>query len=126
MPFILAKYAEETIKVLYPIHYDRKISFQNEAKILKILNRKFQKDSQDFSVANGVVKLIDSCEARWKHEDDAIKIIDNCLATVHTYGKPLFPLLRRYIEINNRKMLFWCFSEMVNTKTNVFNVRVHF
>lgn len=115
MWFIVAKNSEHTIKLLYPIETDRRDRFQNEIDILTILKEKFQ----DKLLENGgIVDLIDSGYAKLEilDEDERLR---HCFVIVYTYGIPLFPILRRCVKYNNRKMLFWFFSQMVSAKTNV-------
>lgn len=87
--FIVAKYADETIKVLQPIQDDRKALFQNEIYILNNLNQKFQ-NKINLSVDNGIVRLLANGKTDWKHEVIAKKSIVQCLAIVYTFGVPLF------------------------------------
>lgn len=99
--------------MLYPID-DRMELFNNEISILNKLNEKFQ----NRSVENGIVRISDSGVAEWKHEDDMVGLPDKCIAIVYTHGMPLFPVLRRCVQNNDQKMLFWFFSRMVSATTN--------
>lgn len=110
---ILAKNAEKTIKVLYPIQTQRIALFQNEIYILKKLDEKFRKKSQKSYVESGMISLIDSGYADWINEDNKKILPGYCYAVVYTYGNPLFPILRRCVQTRDHKMLFWYFSEMV-------------
>lgn len=112
----LNKYAEETIKVMYPVEGNENSFILNELVILKRLNKKFQENLVD----SGIVGFINGGHAIWKHEDI---LIGDCTVIVYTYGQSLFPTLRQCVQSNNRKMLFWYFAQMVSAKTNIFNVR---
>lgn len=118
----VAKIAEEAIKVMYPIQADRGDCIENEIHILKNLSPKFQ----DNLVESGIVKLIDGGKAEWIHGGNEKKLPGHCLVVVYTYGKPLFPVLKRCVQNNDRKMLFWYLSQMVSVTTNVFNVSFDF
>lgn len=112
---------DKKIKVLYPSQADRKVFMQNEINILSRL-----KPTLLDAVENGIVDLIESGTATWKHDDDAKSLPDRCLVIVYTYGTPLFPILRRSVEDSDRIKLFWFFSQMVSVKTNVFNFLVKY
>lgn len=75
-------------------------------------------------IRNGIVRLIAGGDAFLKNKDDTV--IGDCIAIVYTFGTPLFPLLRRCVQNNDQRMLFWFFSQMVCAKINVFNVRFDF
>lgn len=117
MLFIVAINSLETIKVIYPMQDTRWLLFQNEIEILTKLNEGSQ---YNLSFQNGIVQLIDGGNAKWQILNKE-KLSYRCFVVVHTYGEPLFPILRQCVFDNDRKMLFWYFSEMVSAKKH-FNV----
>lgn len=114
MSFIVAKAPDESIKLMYPIKADGEKLFTNEIHILSKFKNKFDDPEE-----NGIVRLIDSGEATWKHFDDAEVLPGNCSVFVYTYGRPLFPILKRLVIDNDRAKLFWYFGQMVGAKTKV-------
>lgn len=110
LSLIVAIYADESIKVLYPNQGHREDLLNNEIKILKKLNGIFQDNSED----NGIVRLIDSGIGIWQNVDDAKELPGFCTVIIYTYGEPLFPVLMRLVQSNARQMIFWYFSKMVS------------
>lgn len=113
---VVAIYVKETVKVLYPIQDDKKALFENEIEILNKLNQKLQFNP----VKNGVVKLIDSGKAKWKKDNDKERSPGRCFVVLYTYGKLLFPVIRRFVKTNH-KMIYCYFSQMVSVIKNFFN-----
>lgn len=114
---VVAKYVKETVKVLYPIQDDKKALFENEIEILNKLNQKLQFNP----VKNGVVKFIDSGKAKWKKDNDKERSPGRCFVVLYTYGKLLFPVIRRFVKTNDHKMIYCYFSQMVSVIKNFFN-----
>lgn len=100
MLLIVAKLDDKkSIKVLYPLQADINNLFENEVYILK----KLSKELNGEPVENGVVRLIDSGSAKWKHDDDVKELNGRCTAIVYTFAVTLFPILRHCVS-NNQKM----------------------
>lgn len=92
--------------MFYPVEEYRTILFQNEINFLKRLNDRLK----DKMVENGIVKLFDGGNAKWKNDDDEKFLPDCCTAVVYTYEDLLFSILRRCVPNNDRKKFFLQFQ----------------